>query len=252
MDTTFTIVSSVQPEIIGDTLACDFFFDVTNTISTSGGVWSSNSNNVQFVPSATTLNPRIIITDSIPGTYTVTFTDNACGISLDLNIYFQQGAWTEAYDTTLCMGSSYVILCSTSQYNLSYLWSDGSTGTSLAVSEPGQYSITVANQCNSYTDFVNIGEKVCDIQAPNVMVLNSTTGNNLFTVQYSGLKSFECTIVNRWGNVIKKYNNPSLPWDGKTNDGKFVEEGVYFYIIKAVLDSGEEVERQGFVQVFLD
>jgi flagellar hook assembly protein FlgD len=66
------------------------------------------------------------------------------------------------------------------------------------------------------------------------------------------VKSFECTIVNRWGNVIKKYNNPSLPWDGKTEDGKFVEEGVYFYIIKAVLDSGEEVERQGFVQVYVD
>ena len=171
---------------------------------------------------------------------------------MDLDIYFQQGAWTEAYDTTLCSGSTYVINCATSEYNLSYLWTDGSTGSYMTVTQPGQYSVTVSNQCNSFTDLVNIGEKVCDIEAPNVMVLNSTTGNNLFTVQYSGLKSFDCTIVNRWGNVIKQYNNPSTPWDGKTNDGKFVEEGVYFYIIKAILDSGEELEKQGFVQVYLD
>lgn len=250
VDTTFTIVSAVQPAIFNDTLACNFYIDAFNTISTSGGVWSSLDTNIHFFPSPTVLNPTIHST--LPGTYTITFTDNSCGISLDVNIFFQNWAWTEVPDTNICSGSSYLLTCPTFPQNLSYLWTDGSTGSYMTVTQPGQYSVTVSNQCNSFTENITIGEKVCDIEAPNVMVLNSTTGNNLFTIQYSGVKSFECTIVNRWGNVIKKYNNPATPWDGKTENGKFVEEGVYFYIIKAVLDSGEELERQGFVHVYVD
>lgn len=250
VDTTFSIVSAVQPAIFDDTLACNFYIDAINTVSTSGGVWSSLDTNIHFIPSPTVLNPTIHST--LPGTFTITFTDNSCGISLDVDIFFQNWAWTEAADTSVCTGSSYLLMCATFPQNLSYLWTDGSTGSFMTVTQPGEYSVTVTNQCNSYTETVTIGEKVCDIQAPNIMVLNSTTGNNLFTVQYSGLKSFECTILNRWGNVIKQYNNPSTPWDGRTENGQFVEDGVYFYIIKAVLDSGEEVERQGFVQVYLD
>ncbi len=250
VDTTFTIVSAVQPAIFNDTLACNFYIDAFNTISTSGGVWSSLDTNIHFFPSPTVLNPTIHST--LPGTYTITFTDNSCGISLDVDIFFQNWAWTEVPDTNICSGSSYLLTCPTFPQNLSYLWTDGSIGSYMTVTQPGQYSVTVSNQCNSFTENITIGEKVCDIEAPNVMVLNSTTGNNLFTIQYSGVKSFECTIVNRWGNVIKKYNNPATPWDGKTENGKFVEEGVYFYIIKAVLDSGEELERQGFVHVYVD
>ena len=250
VDTTFTIVSAVQPAIFNDTLARNFYIDAFNTISTSGGVWSSLDTNIHFFPSPTVLNPTIHST--LPGTYTITFTDNSCGISLDVDIFFQNWAWTEVPDTNICSGSSYLLTCPTFPQNLSYLWTDGSTGSYMTVTQPGQYSVTVSNQCNSFTENITIGEKVCDIEAPNVMVLNSTTGNNLFTIQYSGVKSFECTIVNRWGNVIKKYNNPATPWDGKTENGKFVEEGVYFYIIKAVLDSGEELERQGFVHVYVD
>jgi hypothetical protein len=250
VDTTFTIVSAVQPAIFNDTLACNFYIDAFNTISTSGGVWSSLDTNIHFFPSPTVLNPTIHST--LPGTYTITFTDNSCGISLDVDIFFQNWAWTEVPDTNICSGSSYLLTCPTFPQNLSYLWTDGSTGSYMTVTQPGQYSVTVSNQCNSFTENITIGEKVCDIEAPNVMVLNSTSGNNLFTIQYSGVKSFECTIVNRWGNVIKKYNNPATPWDGKTENGKFVEEGVYFYIIKAVLDSGEEIERQGFVHVYVD
>jgi hypothetical protein len=250
VDTTFTIVSALQPAIFNDTLACNFYIDAFNTISTSGGVWSSLDTNIHFFPSPTVLNPTIHST--LPGTYTITFTDNSCGISLDVDIFFQNWAWTEVPDTNICSGSSYLLTCPTFPQNLSYLWTDGSTGSYMTVTQPGQYSVTVSNQCNSFTENITIGEKVCDIEAPNVMVLNSTTGNNLFTIQYSGVKSFECTIVNRWGNVIKKYNNPATPWDGKTENGKFVEEGVYFYIIKAVLDSGEELERQGFVHVYVD
>jgi CHU_C Type IX secretion signal domain len=49
--------------------------------------------------------------------------------------------------------------------------------------------------------------------------------------------------------VIYEYNDPAGVWDGKTQDGTSVEEGTYFYIIRATFGSGEEVMKHGFVQV---
>ena len=36
----------------------------------------------------------------------------------------------------------------------------------------------------------------------------------------------------------------------KTKGGDLVDEGTYFYMIKAELESGEELTKQGFVQVY--
>ncbi|MFY7989466.1 MAG: gliding motility-associated C-terminal domain-containing protein, partial [Fluviicola sp.] len=165
-------------------------------------------------------------------------------------IFFQNWAWTEIFDTILCAGSEYVINASAQPQNLSYLWTPGNaTGTSLTVTQPGIYYVTVENQCNTWTDSAIIGYKLCDIAVPNIIVLSSTQGNNAFHIQYEGVKEFECTILNRWGNVMREYTNPADAWDGKDAGGNIVEEGVYFYIIKATLESGEELEKQGFVQV---
>jgi hypothetical protein len=48
---------------------------------------------------------------------------------------------------------------------------------------------------------------------------------------------------------MREYSDPADAWDGKDAGGNIVEEGVYFYLIKATLESGEELEKQGFVQV---
>jgi hypothetical protein len=91
---------------------------------------------------------------------------------------------------------------------------------------------------------------VCDIQVPNIINLSSLNGNNLFFVQHEGVRDFECSILNRWGNKIYEYFDPQGSWDGRTEGGNLVEDGTYFYIIKAVLDSGDELVKQGFIQVY--
>jgi len=73
--------------------------------------------------------------------------------------------------------------------------------------------------------------------------------NNIFYVQYAGVAEFECTIFNRWGNKIYQYGDPNGGWDGRTSGGNLVEEGTYFYIIKATFEGGSETTKQGFVQV---
>lgn len=247
-DTTFTINYNQPPLIFEDTFACDFQFNVFGTFAVSGGVWSSPDTNIRFLPNETALNPTI--TSSIPGTFTVNFIDNTCGIELSSTIFFENWAWTSLPDTILCEGSSFVINAYNPPQNDDYLWSTGSTETTIYVSSPGVYYLTVSNECNSYTDSAIVGIKVCDILAPNIIVLSSTQGNNEFVINYSGVKEYRITIQNRWGNNIWESTNPADYWKGKTSNGNIVEEGVYFYTIKAVLDNDEELEKQGFVHVY--
>ena len=64
-------------------------------------------------------------------------------------------------------------------------------------------------------DTATIGNKVCDIAVPNIITLSSLNGNNIFFIEYEGVKTFECTILNRWGNLIYEYTDPAGGWDGK-------------------------------------
>jgi hypothetical protein len=129
------------------------------------------------------------------------------------------------------------------------IWSDGNTEDPRIVSNPGDYTYTISNACYSYSDVATIGIKPCDILAPNIIVLSSEEENDRFYVQYSGLITFECNILNRWGTVIYTYTDPASSWNGKTFDGETVTEGTYFYVIKAEFEGGIPIEKHGFVEV---
>ena len=91
--------------------------------------------------------------------------------------------------------------------------------------------------------------KPCDIEVPNIITPDGDQLNDLFTIDHEGVQEFECVILNRWGNVIYTFTDPAGSWDGKTSDGKIVEEGTYFWRIFAKFDGGIEVKKHGFVYV---
>jgi gliding motility-associated-like protein len=128
-------------------------------------------------------------------------------------------------------------------------WNNGSTDNFIVVNTAGQYYVTVNNVCHSSSDTSLVTIKPCDIEVPNIISLNSMVGNNLFTIDHEGVQEFECVILNRWGNVIYTFTDPTGSWDGKTSDGKLVEEGTYFYRIFATFDGGVEIKKHGFVYV---
>ena len=66
---------------------------------------------------------------------------------------------------------------------------------------------------------------------PNVFTPNGDNSNDLFLPILVNAKGFECTIFNRWGNQIYYWNELKTGWDGRTNSGKEVSEGTYFYIM---------------------
>lgn len=244
--TTANLTMIQPPSIFSDDIGCYMTYFVENTFAFSGGSWTCADTAIHF-SNAGLNNP--VISTSTAGTYTVTFTDTYCNIPVTAEITFPPYAWTEVLDTTICLGSTFVINANQNSTITDYAWNTGATTPSITVNQAGDYIVTVSNICHTYSDTATIQTKICEIDAPNIVSLSSLSGNNLFFVQYEGVSEFECTILNRWGNVIYQYSDPAGGWDGKTQAGNLCDEGTYFYIIKATFEGGEEVTKQGFVQL---
>jgi subtilisin-like proprotein convertase family protein len=260
-DTTVVLYVMSLPSIFSDTVACNYVYQVNGTTAFNGGVWSSTDPNVLF-SNPQSNNPQI--SSNYAGIYPVSFTDEACNQILTANIEFPPLIYTQVLDTNICPGASFELdplilntpkdsLLSewTQQANYTpsttWYWEDGPTEIPRIISDAGIYIFHLKNACYEKTDTANIAIKPCDITTPNIVVMSSLAGNNIFYVNSEGIVNFNCVILNRWGNVIYEFTDAAGGWDGKTTDGNKVEEGTYFYCIKAVLEGGEELVKNGFV-----
>jgi subtilisin-like proprotein convertase family protein len=256
-----TITFIALPTIDIDPIACDYVCQVAGTTSSIGGVWTSTDSLIYFSDSFAN-NPQI--STEYAGIYPVTFTDNACDVTLTANIEFLPYIYTQVLDTNICPGSSFELaplILNTpidslhSEWTLqanytpstTWFWENGSTDIPRVISGAGSYIFHLQNACYEVIDTATIGIKPCDISAPNIIVLSSTEGNEFFFINTTGIVDFNCVILNRWGNVIYEYNDPEGGWNGKTSDGNLVEEGTYFYRIKATYEGGEDIIKHGFV-----
>lgn len=237
-------------------VACNMGTFDLSVNSFQGGTWSiidnpatswSEDTAAVFVYGNTVSQPGLTV--STPGVYTVQYEDNFCNTITTHDIYFPPYVYTQINDTMLCYGVTYELNAWQPPYEVDYTWSNGSTGTSITVSQPGDYFVTVSNECHSYMDSARIEYYTCDIEAPNVISLSSQSGNNTWFVNGDGIADFNCVIVNRWGSVIYEFNDVNGSWDGRDRSGNVVTEGVYFYVIKAKIFGGEELEKHGFIQV---
>lgn len=88
----------------------------------------------------------------------------------------------------------------------------------------------------------------CSIEVPNVFTPNKDGVNDFWTlISADGIETLDCTIVNRWGNVVRIFDKPNFAWEGKDSSGKEVIEGIYFYHIVGKTSGGEEIDKHGFV-----
>jgi len=259
--TTASVTILAAPTIDIDPIACGYVYQVTGTTAFNGGTWSSSDTLINFSDSFAN-NPQI--STEYAGIYTVSFTDNACDVTLTANIEFLPNIYTQVLDTNICIGSSFelnpLILNTAidtlhSEWTLqsgyiptiNWFWENGSTDIPRIISGAGSYIFSIYNACDTVNDTATIGIKPCDISAPNIIVLSSDVGNNFFSVNTTGIVDFNCVILNRWGNVIYEFTDAAGGWDGKTSNGNLVEEGTYFYRIKATYEGGEDVIKHGFV-----
>tara|TARA_B100000508_G_C11465884_1_gene282536 strand:+ start:19923 stop:21977 length:2055 start_codon:yes stop_codon:yes gene_type:complete len=148
----------------------------------------------------------------------------------------------------------------------SYLWDfmNGNTSNSLndtvteTFTEPGDYPVTLygtsAAGCEgSYTLVITVEFEDLVIQVPNIFTPNGDNTNDDFYLNYlqakQTIENFEIVILNRWGNVVRTFNDPDFKWDGTTEGGKYVNDGTYFYKVNITTIKGQEVEEHGAVQV---
>lgn len=94
-----------------------------------------------------------------PGIYSVTLSDNCGNVlsdSIELTYYQLITSIDLGEDETLCEGESRILNAS-DPAAASYLWQDGSTGSTFEVEQPGIYTVVVHDNCgNSATDEVRI------------------------------------------------------------------------------------------------
>ena len=246
----FTILA--LPSLQNDTTVCDYAFQISGTVAPNGGFWSSTSTEIDL--SGDVLNPDV--SASLAGLYGLTFTDPVCANDQTIFVSFPPNYNVVASDTAVCFGSTVSLGAIPipdevqAGYPLDYTlnWSNGDTGPIISVNEEGIYTVTLNHQCGLATADSELEFYGCDLQVPNVLVLSSEVGNNEFFVNYNGIVDFNCLILNRWGNVIFQYTDPTGSWDGTNQkSGKLATEGTYFYKIDATFEGGEPVQKHGFV-----
>jgi len=54
---------------------------------------------------------------------------------------------------------------------------------------------------------------------------------------------------NRWGNLVFTSNELMIKWDGKTNKGDKVADGVYYWIVSYSDRNGKTANKNGSVTV---
>ena len=84
---------------------------------------------------------------------------------------------------------------------------------------------------------------------PNAFTPNGDGRNDVFIGAgfTAGVRSFEMTIWNRWGELLFTSQDPQEAWNGsKNNHGPTLPNGVYVYQVQYLDPRGEKVELSGF------
>jgi large repetitive protein len=228
------------------------------TLAAQGGVsydWSGGViDGESFVPGAGTVTYTVLGTDAngcqntssvtitVNPTPTVTFTANPTSGMAPLAVEFtNNSSGSSSFVWDFGNGSS------TSENNvINHLYPDGGVYTVILIGEENGCTDT-----HTITIIVEFDPPIFDI--PNIFTPNNDGTNDFFfLINASGLDNlseFNMVILNRWGNVIRTFDNPYFQWDGRDENGNDVSPGTYFYKLTAKDHLNEDVEKHGFVQV---
>jgi len=151
-------------------------------------------------------------------------------------------------DSTICNYQSLQVRPSTGFSK--YLWSDGSTTSSIEVSKAGIYwlQVTDNNNCTG-KDTMVVFSKEClvGLYVPNAFTPNQDSRNDLFRARLFGVvKHFEFRVYNRWGQIVFMSNDPGKGWDGKVS-GIDQDPAVFVWICTYQLQGEQEKIAKGTV-----
>ncbi|MGB0881522.1 MAG: gliding motility-associated C-terminal domain-containing protein [Vicingaceae bacterium] len=213
------------PVIPNDITICNDGYQMQNSSSYSGGIWSGTGpGTVTFTPSNTAANPLFSVNQR--GRYTITFTDNECQTDTSFEFYYPLLVSASLEDKEFCAGDTATLFANSNVPEATYVWSTGESTPSIVIALADQYNVEVTGLCNTASDTATVTTIDCNIDAQNVITPNGD-GKNDYLV-FEGIEHFpgsKLEVFNRWGKRIyvnENYNNDWSPTD--------VSEGTYFYV----------------------
>jgi gliding motility-associated-like protein len=115
---------------------------------------------------------------------------------------------------------------------------------------PVTLTLTTTKGCDDvYVQNINVGPDI-RIFVPTAFSPNNK-GSEIteeFKVVGVSILSFHMEIFNRWGQQVYESDNIEEEWDGRSG-GRFCENGIYGYLIKATSLSGEHYEFIGTINI---
>lgn len=202
-----------------------------------------------------------------PGTYLVTLTaTNAGGCSSTVsNSIIAYGAPSVSFFADPMEGFEPLVVnfTNTSVGAQYYTWNFGDGNTSFgdftqvthSFENYGSYTVTLSAIENGCADSATLTIVVIineiTFQIPNVFTPNPGDNINSYfqlinPLGFNRVEEFEVLILNRWGQVIRTYNNYDFGWDGKNESGSDVPEGVYYYKLYLRSVQDDVFDEHGF------
>lgn len=140
-----------------------------------------------------------------------------------------------------------------------FMWNfgDGETSYERApehkYTKPGKYNVeleVVQRNCSETITLKGLVIKDRALQIPNIFSPNNDGKNDVFKVSVPEyLKQFEAYIMNTDGQLIYKWSDPKLGWDGLMMNGQEAQTGSYYYIIKGVDSNDKHFEYKSFLEL---
>lgn len=84
------------------------------------------------------------------------------------------------------------------------------------------------------------------IYVPNAFTPNGDGANDELKVYATAMSSMQLTIYNQWGKQLAVITDMRKGWDGRSN-GTDMPAGVYAYVLKAVMQGGNEIVKNGTI-----
>jgi gliding motility-associated-like protein len=131
--------------------------------------------------------------------------------------------------------------------------SDNSSNPVHVFETPGVYTIVLTSTSSdgrTSTDSVKIeATGNSSILIPNSFSPNGDGKDDLFVFNSKNINSMEVLIFDTKGRTIFRSKGIDCKWDGKNQQGKMSQEGIYYYMVSAIGGDGKKYEQKGSIQL---
>ena len=239
-ETVEILIGNPQVDVGEDITLCDNDAGTVLTATVTG----VPENEVSYLWSTGETTPSITVTGF--GTYSVDVTWNTCVVTDSMTI-------VQSFLPEVSLGND-IQKCSSDEVTLEVIFSEpivgdltytwlkdgvtieGSTGSTLTITDTGDYKVIVENDgC--------IAEATVKVEGyasnPDCIISQGISpegspgyNDNLdlgFLASRTGIDKLQ--IFNRNGNLVYEYSNYTNQWEGQTTDGDKLPTGVYYYVL---------------------